>query len=145
MAKRRRTSKKAKKDTWRKAAFRRLRRILFRADRMARPKTALPASEIGPDDGWCDDPGDSCYNQPVRLPYASHHERLWREDSLYDLVVVLGHNDDPPRPGRGSAIFLHVAHEDYRATAGCVALAKNDLIDLLELISPASRLCVALA
>jgi L,D-peptidoglycan transpeptidase YkuD (ErfK/YbiS/YcfS/YnhG family) len=87
-----------------------IRRLLYRRDRLPEhglPATALAAKPIGPNDGWCDDPGDPAYNRPVSLPYAASHERLWREDGAYDLVVVLGHNDDPPVPGMGSAIFLH--------------------------------------
>ena len=110
-----------------------LRRLLYRRDRLAEaPRTALPVAAIARDDGWCDDPGDPQYNRPVRLPYAASHEKLWREDRLYDIVVVLGHNDDPPVPGLGSAIFLHVARPDYGPTEGCVALALQDLLDLLE-------------
>jgi L,D-peptidoglycan transpeptidase YkuD (ErfK/YbiS/YcfS/YnhG family) len=119
-----------------------LRRVLYRADRLAAPACALPLSEIGPDDGWCDDPGDTCYNRPVVLPYSGRHERLWREDGIYDVVVVLGHNDDPPRPGAGSAVFLHVARADFAPTEGCVALALDDLLRLLRLAGPDSRVCV---
>ena len=108
-----------------------LRRVLFRADRLARPATALPVATIGADDGWCDDPNDPAYNRPVRLPFAASHERLWREDSLYDLVVIVGHNDDPPVPGLGSAIFLHVAKPDWGPTEGCVAVTRGDLLRLL--------------
>lgn len=120
-----------------------LRRVLYRADRMHVPVTALPAAPIEPDDGWCDDPDDAAYNRPVRLPFAGRHERLWRDDHLYDVVVVLGHNDDPPQPGRGSAIFLHVAHVDYRPTEGCVALALPDLLTVLRDCGPETELCVS--
>src|SRR3546814_4591305 len=65
-----------------------LRRVLYRADRIARPVTVLPCQPIAPDDGWCDDPADPAYNRPVRLPYPARHERLTRDDHLYDLVVV---------------------------------------------------------
>lgn len=109
-----------------------LRRVLYRADRVARPDTVLPAGEIGRADGWCDDPEDADYNRPVTLPHAARAETMWRDDRLYDIVVVLGHNDDPPVPGAGSAIFLHVAHPEYRPTEGCVALALSDLRDLLS-------------
>jgi L,D-peptidoglycan transpeptidase YkuD (ErfK/YbiS/YcfS/YnhG family) len=100
-----------------------LRRVLYRADRLAPPETALPVSVIEADDGWCDDPGDPAYNRPVRLPYAASHERLQRADALYD---------DPVVPGAGSAIFLHVARDDYGPTEGCVALALEDLLAVLK-------------
>ena len=109
-----------------------LRRVLYRADRVPAPDTALPTAEIDPDDGWCDDPEDAAYNRAVRLPYPARHERMWRGDGLYDVVVVMGHNDDPPQPGLGSAIFLHVAWPDYGPTEGCVALAKPDLLTFLR-------------
>ena len=108
-----------------------LRRLLFRTDRLDRPVTGLPVDPIRADDGWCDDPKDPAYNRPVRLPFAASHEKMWRDDALYDLVVVLGHNDDPPAPGHGSAVFLHVAKPDWGPTEGCVALARDDLLRLL--------------
>lgn len=104
-----------------------VRRLLYRPDRGPEPETALPAAAIAPDDGWCDDPADGAYNQPVKLPYPASAERLWRDDGLYDLVVVLGHNDDPVIPGAGSAIFLHLAKPGYLPTEGCVALARADM------------------
>ncbi|MGF1608641.1 MAG: L,D-transpeptidase [Kiloniellales bacterium] len=119
-----------------------LRRVLYRPDRLAAPVTALPVAALAPDDGWCDAPGDPGYNRPVKLPYAASHERLWRDDAIYDVIVVLGHNDDPPQPGAGSAIFLHLARDDYAPTEGCVALAGADLLDLLRRVGPETRLCV---
>ena len=117
-----------------------LRRVLWRADRLARPETALPVIAIAPQDGWCDDPVDRNYNRPVTLPYPASAERLWREDAVYDVIVVLGHNDDPPMPGRGSAIFLHVARPDYAPTQGCVALPLPDLLALLRACGPETAL-----
>jgi L,D-peptidoglycan transpeptidase YkuD (ErfK/YbiS/YcfS/YnhG family) len=104
-----------------------LRRVLFRADRGPAPRTALPVEPISAFDGWCDDPADAQYNRPVRLPYPAHHEELWRQDGLYDVVGVLGWNDGPVVRGFGSAIFLHIARPDYSATEGCVALSAPDL------------------
>lgn len=121
-----------------------LRRVLFRPDRGPAPKTALPAIPIASDDGWCDAPGDPAYNRPVRRPYPASAEHLWREDGLYDLVVVLGHNDDPPVPGMGSAIFLHVAAPDYSPTEGCVALSRPDLETLLATAKPGDALEIVL-
>jgi L,D-peptidoglycan transpeptidase YkuD (ErfK/YbiS/YcfS/YnhG family) len=109
-----------------------LRRILYRADRLGRPASGLPAAPIRQADGWCDDPGDPNYNRPVALPYAGRHEALWRSDPLYDLLVVLGHNDQPPIKDLGSAIFLHIAAADFAPTEGCVALAQDDLLSLVK-------------
>lgn len=119
-----------------------LRRVLYRPDRLSAPATALPVAALEPDDGWCDDPGHPAYNRPVRRPFPVSHEAMWRDDGLYDVVVVLGHNDDPVVPGAGSAVFLHVARPDYAPTAGCVALALADLLRLLADCAPGDRLCV---
>jgi L,D-peptidoglycan transpeptidase YkuD (ErfK/YbiS/YcfS/YnhG family) len=109
-----------------------LRRVLFRADRGPAPRCAVAVEPIAPEDGWCDDPGHRAYNRPVRLPFDASHERLWRDDHLYDVIGVLGWNDDPVERGRGSAIFLHLAWPDYRPTEGCVALERRDLRRVLE-------------
>lgn len=119
-----------------------LRRVLWRTDRLTAPATALPSAPIGPRDGWCDDPGHADYNRPVRLPFDASHEAMWRADGLYDVVVVIGHNDDPPVPGLGSAVFVHVATADFGPTAGCVALERGDLLRLLADCRPGDRLVV---
>lgn len=117
-----------------------LRHVLYRADRIMRPRTALPVAAIRPDDGWCDDPADSRYNRPVALPYPASCETMWREDGLYDVVVVLGHNDDPPVPGAGSAIFWHIARPDYGPTEGCVAVSMTDMMRILPACGPHTRI-----
>jgi len=119
-----------------------LRRVLWRADRLTQPGTGLPVSVIAPDDGWCDAPDDPAYNRPVKRPYPASHEELWREDGVYDVIVVMGHNDDPVVPGRGSAVFMHVARPDWEPTAGCVALALPDLLRLLKDCGPGTALTV---
>jgi L,D-peptidoglycan transpeptidase YkuD (ErfK/YbiS/YcfS/YnhG family) len=111
-----------------------LRRILYRADRLRALKTRLPYVAIAQGDGWCDAPEDARYNQPVKLPYPASTESMWRDDGLYDVVVVLGHNDDPVVAYAGSAIFMHVA--SHEPTAGCVALAREDLLAILEYAGP---------
>ncbi len=108
-----------------------LRRLLYRADRMAIPGGKLPRAPLAPEDGWCDDPADADYNRQVRLPHAARHEELWRQDAVYDLIGVLGWNDAPVVQGAGSAIFLHVARPDFAPTEGCVALKLTDLLALL--------------
>ena len=119
-----------------------LRRLLFRPDRTAPPVTTLPAAGLTPAHGWCDDPGHPDYNREVRLPHPARCESLWRDDVVYDLIVVLGHNDAPVVAGAGSAIFLHVARDGYAPTEGCVALARDDLLALLAAVGPGDRLCV---
>jgi L,D-peptidoglycan transpeptidase YkuD (ErfK/YbiS/YcfS/YnhG family) len=114
-----------------------IRHVLYRPDVYPNgPATRLPARPIAADDGWCDAPGDPAYNRPVKLPYPASAERLWRNDPVYDLVVVLGHNDDPPVPGLGSAIFLHLARDGYPGTEGCVALAREAVEALLAVAKP---------
>jgi L,D-peptidoglycan transpeptidase YkuD (ErfK/YbiS/YcfS/YnhG family) len=93
---------------------------------------AVPREPLSPDDGWCDDPQHPDYNRMVRLPHEGRQERLWRADAVYDLVGVLGWNDNPVVRGSGSAIFLHVARPDYAPTDGCIALALPDLLALLK-------------
>jgi L,D-peptidoglycan transpeptidase YkuD (ErfK/YbiS/YcfS/YnhG family) len=108
-----------------------LRRVLYRADRVARPDCAVPVEPLAPEDGWCDDPAHPDYNRMIRLPHPARHEALWRDDGVYDIIGVLGWNDQPAIRDRGSAIFLHVARPDFAPTEGCVALALPDLRYLL--------------
>lgn len=108
-----------------------LRRVYYRADRVAPPRCVLPLEPIAPTDGWCDDPTHRDYNRFVHLPHDARCEELWRQDAVYDIIGVLGWNDQPVVRGRGSAIFLHVARPDYAPTEGCVALAQTDLLRIL--------------
>jgi len=117
-----------------------IRRAWYRADRLARPQSAVEFAPLSPDDGWCDAPGDPNYNRLVRTPYPARHEALWRADHLYDVIVVLGFNDDPVVPGKGSAIFLHVAGPG--PTEGCIALALKDLLELLAQLAPGDTVTV---
>ena len=112
-----------------------LREIWVRVDRVGMIETKLPVKMIAPDDGWCDDPNHAFYNKPVKLPFEASHEKLWRDDGAYDIIVVLGYNDAPAVAGRGSAIFMHCMHDDGRPTAGCLALAREDLVALLSVVT----------
>ena len=113
-----------------------IRRVLYRPDRSAKPTTALAVGPLAADDGWCDAPDDPAYNRPVKLPYPASAERMWRNDHLYDVVVVLGHNDDPPVAPLGSCIFLHLARDGYLPTEGCVAVTRPDMEALLAMAKP---------
>ena len=114
----------------------------YRADRMPRPRLLLRARPLAPRDGWCDDPGSRAYNRPVRLPFAGSHERMWRDDPLYDLVLDLSWNRRPARRGRGSAIFLHAARPGFTPTEGCVAVSRDRLVRLAERIGPRTVILV---
>ncbi|MCS0502539.1 L,D-transpeptidase family protein [Ancylobacter mangrovi] len=119
------------------------RELRFRGDHLRqRPRSLLPIHRTRPEDGWCDDPEDGRYNRPVRLPFAPSHERMWRADGLYDLVIVLDHNTRPRQARRGSAVFLHLAREGFAPTAGCVAFRRADLLRLLARLSPRTRIRV---
>lgn len=112
-----------------------LRRLFYRPDRMARPATRLCAHPLTPQTGWCEDPAHPLYNRLVRRPVAGC-DAMWRNDHLYDLVIEIGHNDDPVIRGRGSAVFLHLARDNYAPTQGCVALARGDMLRLLARLHP---------
>lgn len=107
-------------------------RVFYRPDRLTRPETALPVVPLKESDGWCDAPEHRLYNRPVTLPFAASHEKLWREDHVYDLIVELSHNSDPVVPALGSAVFFHLAHDDFRPTEGCVAISRQHMLQVLQ-------------
>lgn len=123
----------------------RLRGGAYRPDQFgARPRSGLPLRPTTPRDGWCDDACDRRYNRPIALPAPGvSAEALWRADGLYDVVIDLDYNRGPIRPGRGSAIFLHIARPGYTPTEGCVALRRADLLRLLRRLGPRTRLIVS--
>jgi len=119
-----------------------VRQVLYRADRLPRPRTRLPLRAIRDRDGWCDDPADRNYNRPVKLPAERRAESLKRNDHLYDLVLVLGYNDRPRVKGKGSAIFVHLARPGFAPTDGCIALSRHDLTILLAELKPHSTIWI---
>ena len=106
------------------------------------PLSRLSVKPLVPSDGWVDDPRDANYNRHVSLPYPASAERMWREDDLYDALVVIGYNMEPVVPGAGSAIFLHIATPDLAPTAGCVAVEREVLLGLLPLLGPGSKIAI---
>ena len=112
-----------------------LKRVFFREDRIKEPETELQTFSISKTMGWSDDPNDKkSYNTLIKKPHSYSHEDLWRSDNIYDIIVELGYNDNPPIIGKGSAIFMHLARDNFEPTAGCVALKSFDLISLLSLV-----------
>lgn len=110
--------------------------VYYRPDRLSPPQTALPVVPLARHDGWCDAPAHKLYNEPISLPFSASHEQLWREDHIYDVIIVLKHNFRPAIAGKGSAIFLHLARHDYKPTEGCVALKLEHMLAFLRHAAP---------
>ncbi len=110
-------------------------KIYYRADKLGDLKINLNAETISSNYGWCDDPNSKYYNKLIKFPFSQSAEELYRDDDLYDIVCVIDYNINPTQSGKGSAIFLHVAHEDYRGTEGCIALNKRHLLQIVSKIT----------
>jgi L,D-peptidoglycan transpeptidase YkuD (ErfK/YbiS/YcfS/YnhG family) len=117
-------------------------RLWWRADRLPRPHTQLPARRIVPEDAWCEDPADRRYNQPFRRSATEPGDRLLRGDGLYDLIIEIDHNTRPRVAGLGSAIFIHVARDNFGPTAGCLALSRHGLLLLLQCLTRRTRIYI---
>ncbi|MEK9280591.1 MULTISPECIES: L,D-transpeptidase family protein [unclassified Bradyrhizobium] len=118
------------------------RQLWWRGDRHSRPQTFLSARSIGDEDAWCEDPKDRHYNQPVRLRREQGGDRLKRADHLYDFIVEIDHNTKPRIAGRGSAVFLHLARDNFGPTAGCVSMTKPAMLQLLRRLGPRTRIII---
>ena len=114
----------------------------WRADRHARPRTALPARRITAADAWSEDPTERRYNQPIQIRDGESGDRLKREDHLYDFIIEIDHNTRPTIPGRGSAVFLHLARDNFAATAGCVGMRREAMLRLLARLGPKTRIVI---
>ncbi len=118
------------------------RKVYYRSERIGPISTTLPTSAIDKSDGWCDDPKDPMYNKHVKLPYDASHEKLWREDHVYDVILVVGQNDAPVIPGKGSAVFVHLRRPEGIPTEGCVAFSLENLLKIIEECNNQSHLVV---
>lgn len=119
-----------------------LRQLFYRADRGFMPRTGLPVRAIAPGDGWCDAAGDPNYNRLVKHPYLASAEHMWRADQLYDVVIVIGHNDRPRLKGAGSAIFMHIARNGFQPTEGCIAVRAADMRRIVPLLSRKTEIVI---
>jgi L,D-peptidoglycan transpeptidase YkuD (ErfK/YbiS/YcfS/YnhG family) len=117
-------------------------RLWWRPDRHPRPRTLLPIRAIGSTDAWCEDPNDRHYNRPVRLQHDQTGDRLKRDDHLYDFMVEIDHNTRPRVSGRGSAVFLHLARDNFGPTAGCVSMTPSAMLRLLQRMSPRTKIVI---
>ena len=118
------------------------RRLWWRADRHPRPRSFLPTRAITPRDAWSEDPADRHYNQPIRLNGDAPGDRLRRGDHLYDFIIEIDHNTRPRIAGRGSAVFLHLARDQFVPTAGCIGMTKSAMLRLLARIGPRTRIVI---
>jgi len=118
------------------------RRLWWRADRHPRPRTLLPIRAIRPEDAWCEDPNSRHYNRPVRLGRKQSGDRLRRADHLYDFIVEIDHNFSPRIAGLGSAVFMHLARENFSPTAGCVSMTISAMRHLLRRLGPQTKIII---
>jgi L,D-peptidoglycan transpeptidase YkuD (ErfK/YbiS/YcfS/YnhG family) len=118
------------------------RRLWWRADRHPRPRTFLPLRAIRSEDAWCEDPGSRHDNRPIRRHRDGGGDRLERDDDLYDFIVEIDHNTLPRIAGCGSAVFLHLARENFAPTAGCVAMTKSAMLRLLRRLGPDTKIVI---
>ena len=117
--------------------------VLYRKDRV-KVLTKLKKKVIKKNMGWCDDPKSSHYNKLVKLPFAHRHEKLYKRENVYDIILVLNYNMNPIKKNKGSAIFIHIAKNNFKETEGCVAIKKQNLIKLLKEISPNTKVKISL-
>ena len=105
--------------------------VLYRKDRVKKIKTKLKKIIIKKNMGWCNDIESNQYNKLIRLPSSYSHEKLYKKENIYDIILVLNYNMNPIIKNKGSAIFIHVSKTNYKGTEGCVALKKIHLIKVL--------------
>ena len=117
-------------------------KIYYRKDKLGEMIFQIPFAIITENDGWCDDPKSKLYNQHIQFPFDASAEKLFRDDDLYDLLCVINHNTDPIVPGRGSAIFLHISKPNFEGTEGCVAIEKENIIELAKKIDVRTKLII---
>ena len=117
-------------------------KIYYRKDRIKKINSIFKLIEIKKDMGWCDDPESKKYNQLIKLPSKYRHEKLFRNDRIYDLIIVLNYNMSPVIKNKGSAIFIHIAKNNYNKTKGCIALKKKDLIEIVSKIKRDTKVII---
>ena len=118
-------------------------KIYYRPDKIKKIKTLIKQIKIKKNMGWCNDAKSSFYNRQIKLPNQFSHEKLYRKDRIYDLLAVLNYNMNPVKKNKGSAIFIHIAKNKYKPTAGCLAMKKNDLIKVLQMIKKNTRVKIS--
>jgi len=118
-------------------------KIYYRADKIKKIISPIKKIQIKKNMGWCDDSKSNFYNQQINLPSKFGYEKLYRNDNLYDLIIVINYNMNPIIKNKGSAIFIHVAKNYYKKTKGCIALKKKNLIELISLIKKNTKIKIS--
>tara|TARA_B100001250_G_scaffold284691_1_gene246777 strand:- start:1188 stop:1679 length:492 start_codon:yes stop_codon:yes gene_type:complete len=116
-----------------------IKNLYYRSDRIAKPETKITVKKIKKYMGWCNDPKNKKYNSLIRIKKKIKHERMYRKDHKYDLIIIINYNLKKPIPYKGSAIFIHLTN-NYKPTAGCIALKKKDLLILLRIINKKTKI-----
>ena len=109
----------------------------FGANEIAPEGATWPYIHVTPHDLFIEDASDDHYNQHVVAPgepgsrplteWEQRHQ-MRQNDPAHALKLFIAHNAAPAVPGAGSAIFFHVWRRDgTRPTAGCTAMARDDL------------------
>jgi L,D-peptidoglycan transpeptidase YkuD (ErfK/YbiS/YcfS/YnhG family) len=117
-------------------------KIYYRSDRVKKISSKYRLIKISKNMGWCDDPNSKKYNQLINLPTKYTHEKLYRKDNVYDLLVVLNYNMKPIIKNKGSAIFIHISRQNYKKTSGCVAIKKAHLMKLIKTIKKNTKVVI---
>ena len=118
-------------------------RVYYRSDKVKNISTSIKKIKINKNMGWCNDSTSPFYNREIKLPSKFSFEKLYRKDNLYDLLAVLNYNTNPVKKNKGSAIFIHIAKKRFKPTAGCIALQKKDLMNLMRVIKKNSKIKIS--
>ena len=134
------TKNKVEGDKCTPSGIYRLKQVFYRADRIKKITTNLKKIKIKKNMGWCDDSSSKKYNHLIKIPNKFSHEKLYRKDHIYDIIVVLNYNMNPVIKKKGSAIFMHIAKKNYSKTLGCIGLKKNDLLEILNKVKKNNKI-----
>ena len=113
--------------------------LYYRKEKFTRLSTKLKKIQIKKNMGWCDDVNSKLYNKPVKTNTQFRHEKLYRNDRKYDLLIPIKYNFIKPKINKGSAIFLHLTN-NYKKTKGCIAIKEKDMLILLRLINKKTKI-----
>ena len=136
------TKNKVEGDKCTPSGIYKLKQVFYRADRIKKITTNLKKIKIKKNMGWCDDSSSKKYNHLIKIPNKFSHEKLYRKDNLYDLILVLNYNINPTIKNKGSAIFIHIKNGNFKKTKGCIALKKNNLLKIINLIQKNTKVII---